>query len=191
MSNLSTNEIMFDCQVDIANGYIDIKTAGKVLDYIDKYRRYNGDEEKAQENYSSDNWESVFQWAKLFQDKAFMDLLPVSGHHSKNPFDRVYFFKMKYPLLGLIVTPIVYLDVLFAATKPYKLNQGTKKWERDTSGKLKAFFKMKASKMKILKKITDFFIGLSDYYKSWDNVFQIYHGTEHRVYLALKKAEDI
>jgi len=189
MSNLTTNEIMFDCQVDIANKDFNTETAVKVAKFVNKYFKYNGDEKLAQENYSSDNWEAVYEWYYKYAREEMKEL-PLFGHHSKNPFDFIFFLWLKHPYIGFVFFPLVYLDIFIAAVKPYKMNQGTKKWERDTSGKLKAFFKMKALKMKLLKKITTYLIEKSSYYKSWENIFTIYHGIKHRVFLALEKAGD-
>jgi len=170
--NLSTNEIMFNCHIDILTGDLRNETFIEVCDYIDKYYIFDGDEEKAKENYSSDNWEAVYLWSEKFGD---MEDLPLLGHHMRNPFDFIFFFYMHHRILGLLFYPLIFLDVVISGGKAYKINQKTFKLQRDTSGKIKAYFKMKVLNMFIAKKIVDYFIYNSSYYLSWLNIFQIYH----------------
>lgn len=175
---------MFDCHVDILKGYVLTSTYLSVKHYIREYERTNGDETLTACNFSSDNWESVYQFIVTYYPNTLFKLIPLPK--TSNPFDKAYFMYCKG---SKWLYPIIWLDVVFAGIKPYKLNtksllQGKLVAERDTSGKLKAYFKMKIHEMKWAKKIIDFYIYGSDYYKSWLNIFKIYHGTEHRVFKA-------
>ena len=90
---------------------------------------------------------------------------------------------------GFLLYPIVVADVLFSGAKPYKLNQKTKKWERDTSGKIKAYFKMRSHNMFIVKLMVTWINSKSGYYKTWGNIFTIYHGKEHELVRLVKAQE--
>jgi len=181
---------MFNCQVDLLNHVQGEKVTSSIPEYIDKYFKFNGDEGLANENYSSDNMESVYLWCFRFK-KEWIENLPLKGHHSKNPFDYIFFYYIKHPIIGLIYYPLIFIDVVLAGMKPYKVNQRTHKLERDTSGKLKSFFKMRVLNMFVAKRIVDFFIYHSSYYKSWFNIFCIYHPSTHRVHRAfIRTSED-
>ncbi len=184
--NMSTdNSIMFKCQIDMLNEEMSNETFNDVTHFLIQYMSYGDDEEKSGINTSSDNIETVLQWLDMFVPDLLMAIQPLGKHASRNPFDFIYFAYVKYGLCFFLY-PIVVLDVFWAGVKPGKLNtgallEGRLVWERDTSGKLKSYFKMFSHDMWLTKIIVTWFISKSKYYKSWGNIFSIYHGVDGEI----------
>jgi hypothetical protein len=177
--NLSTNEILFDCQVDLLTS---VPThSARVHDFVSKYFRYRGNEGRAHENFSHDNWTGVYLWAYNF-DKKLLKTLPIRGYHSLHPVRALFFSWFHYPkTVGKMLQPL-YLDAMLTCKQGTTLN-GHGNFEIPTSGKLLYYFKFKYG-------IRDdsYFHNMTEWVQDsvggWDRCFEIYYPKDHRVYQA-------
>lgn len=198
MVNHSTNEIMFDAQQDLLYG-VDNNWM-QIFDFVKSYYNTNGNEALAGQNFSHDNWSLVYVWFAVNSKETNMEELPLFGHHSTHPVRWLYYFFMKYPGLGTIFLPIIYLDMFIAGIIKTKKNRHGH-IEIPTSDKLQAYFKLMGIEargglgVKTATRIMDVLVRYS--VGGWDNCFDIYYAKGHRVweaykyYSALKKQDNL
>jgi len=184
MINLSTNEIMFDCQEDLLENF-DFNSH-PIYRFIDDYHKYNGNEERAWQNFSHDNWNLVYCWICTFQPN-LIHRLPLWGRHSLHPIRFMSFFIVKYPILGLVFLPFFLADLVFENLRFKKKNRHGIT-EITTTGKLQTYFMLRSFKARnvlfadLMFKLQTFLIEKSGY--SWDQIFSIYYEPMHRVKVA-------
>ena len=179
--NLSTNEILFDCQRDLLLN-APISTI-QVRKFVKDYHTYNGNEGDAQQNFSHDNFTGVFCWFAVF-DRQNIKYLPALGHHALHPLRWIFFQRMKrewfVPLL-----PLLYLDIALECNKAtYVTNHGNV--EVPTSTKLLHYFMVRYGLKdemffnKVMRPRVNASIG------GYPNTFEIYFPKGHRVLEAYK-----
>jgi hypothetical protein len=140
MVDYTTNEIMFSCQEDLL--YKSDTHYGDVFDFIKIYYHTNGNEGLAHQNFSHDNWNLVYGWIVHFSHETLREL-PLFGHHTIHPIRFMTFFIMKYPIIGTIFLPFVYMSFVYEAVQKTRLNRH-KVIEIPTSAKLQSYFALRA-----------------------------------------------
>lgn len=186
MSN-STNEIMFDCQEDLFYG--EEAWMDNVAEFVTDYYETNGDERLTNQNFSHDNWTLVYLWTLKFLPE-FTISLPLLEAHSRHPIRFMFYFFIRFPLLGWIFLPLIYIHILIMASIKTRIdNHGNV--EIPTSEKLQGYFYLCAIKAKgglganLIFKLQTSLVNQS--VGGWDRVFKIYYGVKHRVFSAYNK----
>lgn len=163
--NLSNNDIMWDCIVDIFNGELLHETYLKVLDFIRSYYQHGGKE--VEYNFSHDNWTAICCWFhRCYGDTS---AVPLYGHHTLHPLRLVRFLWMKHPLLY----PLRLITILDMVARHGIIRRKTSTGEYHTSGLLLDFYVCYSYKAGIQRWILDKL--MKTMYNSWDEVFAIYH----------------
>ncbi len=181
MSNLSTNEILFDCQRDLLlNSPISIT---QVNQFVSSYFEHNGNEQSAHQNFSHDNWTGVFCWFSIF-DKKRMKHLPALGYHALHPLRWIFFQRMKREWFSPLL-PLLYADIALECSNATDINNhGTV--EIPTSTKLLHYFMVRYGLKdeifydKSMRPRVNASIG------GYANAFEIYFPQGHRVLEAYK-----
>lgn len=184
--NLSKNEILFDCESDILNQNPD--SICHVHGFLEAYRNAEGNEEIAQENFSHDNFTGVYCWCVSFMPN-WISHLPLLGRFSIHPVRFMFYFFIKYPILGSIFLPIIYIDMMISGLQKTKINSRGLA-EIPTSSKILDYFRIRAIikkggfggilMEKLLTKAVNWSVG------GWDRVFGIYFSEDHRVMKAYR-----
>lgn len=185
--NYSTNEILFDCEEDILK-----QDAGHLCNvhlFLDLYRESNGDEAVVKQNFSHDNFTGVYCWCASIMSH-WVSHLPLFGRFSIHPVRFMFYFFIKYPLLGSIFLPIIYVDMLVSGLQKTRINSRGLV-EIPTSSKILDYFKIMAIvkkggiggilMQKLLTKAVNWSVG------GWDVVFGIYFAEDHRVMKAYRE----
>ena len=192
--NYSTNEILFDCEADCLNNSPDHKY--EVDRFLYSYEFSNGNEEIGKQNYSHDNFTGIYCWYAHFFP-ANIRSLPIFGKFAIHPLRFMWYFLMKFPIIGLVFLPFIVVDMSITCLEKTKTNKdGT--IQLPTSSKLLVFFQLLAMVKrgvlgaKLLKSIMASFVkyATKDWERvihlnaGWDRVFGIYYKEDHRVNIA-------
>lgn len=182
--NYSTNEILFDCQKDLLENIP--SSTDRVNEFVRKYFRYRGNEGRAHENFSHDNWTGVYLWAYNF-DKKLLKTLPIRGYHSLQPVRALFFSWFHYPKAITRMLGPVYIDAMITCKQKTRINNHGHV-EVPTSGKLLYYFKFKYG-----IKDDSYFINMTEWVNEsvggWERCFDIYYPAGHRVYQAYKNLQ--
>jgi len=174
------NTIMWDCLEDIF--YRKAEHAQNVKKFITLYYAYNGKE--VEYNFSHDNWTLVMCWKQFFG--VLKDDFPIFGKHSRHPMRFIQYLWMKYK----ICRPLLLLTYLTMYVENTILKRRTASGERHTSGILLDYYVCYSFKLNWMMKVLTRLVEKEPEWKTWDKVFEIYHGNNsgdnYRVLIAFR-----
>lgn len=182
--NRTNNDIMWDCFVDILDGYPCSETIQEVYDFVRSYYDHNGKE--VEFNFSHDNWFLVTCWLHVFQ-RTFKEVrVPSVGHHTKHPMRFIKFLWMKYRF----AYPLRAISILDMIIRHGIIRRKTSSGNYHTSGLLLDFYIAYSYNAKIQMFILTKL--MKTMFSSWEEVFTIYHGNPedygHKVLLAYRQS---
>lgn len=177
---------MFLCEYDILNGSHGPDSWVAVPNFAFDY--HDNDGKEINNNFSHDNWTLVACWLKTFRP-SFFYLVPIWGRHSWRPDNLAFFLYIRFPWLFFWLIPVISGAMIISMMRVWRTNHRGHRYI-DTDGKIISYFKCEVFGFRITRKILDWIIARDDDLKSWENIFQIYFGTEHFVYKAFVNAKN-
>lgn len=164
---MTTNEILFDCEVEILRDTPTHDLWLKIVAYIQDYRLHDGKE--VNNNFSHDNWKGVCCWLERY-DKDLICMVPLFGRHSLRPDNFFLFLYIKHRKIGSLFIWIYLLFQVFDAIRMRKDAQGIP----HTSGLLLNYFVLQTFGFKLTFKLVNWRVESSFPY-GWTGVFTRYY----------------